>query len=124
MREILNIGVRSSSIFRLIIRWWTQWSRIADGQWTQPSIPIHRQVQNGWIDFFLGDSQDSQCHRLLDSQSRVGLHYRKSDLEAIFWMDCPSAEIPDRLWRQLQEQYVRWYSKYSRFSSYSRIFTK
>lgn len=95
------------------------WTSIDALSSTTKTLPIHRQAQNGWVDFFLGDAQGGQCYRLLDSKSKVGLHYQALDLEVLAQMTCPSPEIPEWLWQHLQDLYPKCSSKYSRFSSYS-----
>ncbi|WP_233501574.1 hypothetical protein [Acaryochloris thomasi] len=65
------------------------------------------QRSDSWTDFFLGEAQTAHRHSLLDSKSKVALHYCISDIDQIATMSCPSSEIPKHLWQKLQQQHAR-----------------
>ncbi|WP_299413343.1 hypothetical protein [Acaryochloris sp. IP29b_bin.148] len=90
--------------------WWNGWSNVGNKPLQPPvkqALSCIRQEQSGWTDFFIGSvrSAHSPHQSILDGSAKVGLHYRKQDLGQISRMDCPSVDIPDYLWRSLQEQY-------------------
>lgn len=69
-------------------------------------LELSRHEQDGWVDFYIGNAQnsDSQYRSVLDGSAKVGLHYQDSDLYDICAMACPSRDIPSYLWQSLQEQ--------------------
>ena len=68
-------------------------------------LRVHRQVHDGWTDFFIGAATaEGNCHSVLDASVRVGVHYCCSELPTIQKMTCPSQEIPAYLWQHLQQQ--------------------
>ena len=119
-----KISMWPDRLSRSALNWWARLNRFRHSRSQESAIPIHRQVQDGWVDFFIGDAQGARCHRLLDSKAKVGLHFRAFDLEKILPLACPSPEIPDHLWQQLKYQYSLGCSRYSRMSHYFHQWTQ
>lgn len=104
----------------LVLQQWFNQNSFSHRGWTQAPVLIRRRSQNGWVDFFLGDAQETHCYSLLDGKAKVGLHFRTPDLEMVASMASPSPEIPDYLWRQLQRQYTKRLSVYSLINYHCR----
>lgn len=110
MWKLFKFTASSSNLSLLGPSWLTGWNVVGNHQFTKTAtqqLPLTRHEQDGWVDFFIGDTQP--CHApyrsLLDGQAKVGLHYRNADLYDISKMARPSADIPSYLWQSLQEQY-------------------
>jgi hypothetical protein len=88
--------------------WLPGWSGVGGDLWpfTRPARPVVRvdQQTDGWRDVFLGQvtPHDSQRRCILDSHTRVGVHYRLDDPTIDWTQAAPSPEIPQYLWATLQ----------------------
>ncbi len=123
----LNYGVWFTNLGPLARNWWLGWSNVggfrlcrsdreetassAQGtELTTPQIRVQRRVQEGWVDYFLGqaDVESRQRCSVIDAHRRLALHYLKSDLPQLHQLDCPSEEIPEHLWQKLAARASEW----------------
>lgn len=112
----LKFGVWSSSLSLPVPNWWAGWNS-AGLRASSHQLSVTVRKGNRWTDFFFGEAETSQHHSLLDSRTKVALHYCTFDAEQIAKISCPSADIPSHLWQQLIQQ-----SQLSRYSLMSQRF--
>lgn len=111
-----NLGPRASN-------WWLGWSSVggfrlfrSDRGSTEvidrpeAQISVHRREQDGWVDFFLGQSEQDSRQRcsVIDAHRKLALHYLRSDLPQLHQLDCPCEQIPRHLWQKLAARASEW----------------